>query len=199
MTPFPFPGQCVEFGQLRVLGVVFLRDLDPNTWPGVREVSKDSDEFRSQKDARLCIALVPKLPGVKREQTRSALIKSWYSKKIRLATRDHFMASCEPWKHKYDFDLSVDKLYSFLAQCIKIINIINCSSGSWSTLCRYIGRRGIDRPPATPAAPAQSLDHKFDTQQLAKAKHGIIPNINPYYIILYIYITVYIYIQTPSV
>ena len=77
MTPFPFPeGQCVEFGQLRVLGVVFLRDLDPNTWPGVREVSKDSDEFRSQKDARLCIALVPKLPGVKREQTPSALIKS---------------------------------------------------------------------------------------------------------------------------
>lgn len=80
-----------------VLGVVFLRDLDPNTWPGVREVSKDSDEFRSQKD--------------------------------------HFMASCEPWKHKYDFDLSVDKLYR------------------------------IDRPPATPAAPAQSSS-QTDSQAL---------------------------------
>lgn len=56
-----------------VLGVVFLRDLDPSSWPDVREVSKDSDEFGSQ--------------------------------------RDHFLSSCEPWKHKYDFDLSVAKLY----------------------------------------------------------------------------------------
>ena len=31
--------------------MVFMRDLDPNTWPGVREISKDSDEFRSQADA----------------------------------------------------------------------------------------------------------------------------------------------------
>ena len=54
-------------------GVIFLRDLDPNSWPDVREVQPDTDEFRSQKE--------------------------------------HFASSCEPWAHKYDFDLSVAKIY----------------------------------------------------------------------------------------
>eukprot|EP00913_Durusdinium_trenchii_P031010 g29043.t1 len=34
-----------------IFGVIFLRDLDPSAWPHVKEVEKNSDEFRSQKDS----------------------------------------------------------------------------------------------------------------------------------------------------
>lgn len=56
-----------------IFGVIFLRDLDPSAWPHVKEVEKNSDEFRSQKE--------------------------------------YFMTNCQPWAHKYDFNLSVSKIY----------------------------------------------------------------------------------------
>ena len=54
-------------------GVIFLRDVDPSSWPDVRQVLPDTDEFRSQEE--------------------------------------HFASCCQPWAHKYDFDLKVAKLY----------------------------------------------------------------------------------------
>ena len=59
------------------------------------------------------------------------------------------MASCEPWKHKYDFDLSVDKLYRLLAQCIKIIVIL-----------------AVDKHGTIPINPYYKEDHKLFFRQL---------------------------------